>query len=605
MDVISVERQIDCASDVCSVWGALSDTERMNRAVGNQPLSLSPLRGRSAARYLARTRLGGFQIEYEERPYEWVYLKEFKILRRLRQGPVSSFEAIFRLAPLPDGGTRVTVECRLTPRVAFLRPLMKLSATQVMRRMEQEIRRMDADLAAGRIFTPDAPIRVDADALARAVESLEKQERSSLVARLARLIREGGDLDVSRLRPYALADSWGVDRRAMLETCLRAVKAGLLELRWDIVCPSCRTVSNTIPSLSALTEHGACQLCDIQFGLELDRAVEATFAPARAIRQVDEGPYCIGGPARMPHIVAQAILPSEGTAALVTPEEAGAYRVFVRGGFSAPVRVGEGAPATLRIEPGSKSDRPLSELAVAPGGSIEVVNRGADERHAKLERIEWLNQAATAREVTALAEFRRDFSSDVLRPGTTLKISRMGIFFSDLSDSTQLYATAGDAVAFKLVQDHFDVLVPIIERRGGAVVKTIGDAVMAVFSDELAGLAASREILAEFQKFRAATPERQRTNLKLGFFSGPCFVLTANKVLDYFGQTVNIAARLQGQARGGELIIEERFADEAIRAGALPASEVIERSTPVLKGVEQSIRVARISVRAKAEIDAA
>ena len=162
-----------------------------------------------------------------------------------------------------------------------------------------------------------------------------------------------------------------------------------------------------------------------------------------------------------------------------------------------------------------------------------------------------------------------------------------------------------DAVAFKLVQDHFDVLVPIIERRGGAVVKTIGDAVMAVFSDELAGLAASREILAEFQKFRAATRERQRTNLKLGFYSGPCFVLTANKVLDYFGQTVNIAARLQGQARGGELIIEERFADEAIRAGALTASEVIERSTPVLKGVEQSIRVARITVGANVEIDAA
>ena len=43
-------------------------------------------------------------------------------------------------------------------------------------------------------------------------------------------------------------------------------------------------------------------------------------------------------------------------------------------------------------------------------------------------------------------------------------------------------------------------------------------------------------------------------------------MVTANGVLDYFGQTVNIAARLQGEAHSGELVVEESLADRAHRA---------------------------------------
>jgi class 3 adenylate cyclase len=201
-----------------------------------------------------------------------------------------------------------------------------------------------------------------------------------------------------------------------------------------------------------------------------------------------------------------------------------------------------------------------------------------------------------------MAEFRREFSSEVLKPGVQLKVSRMGLFFSDLSDSTKLYAEAGDASAFRLVQDHFELLVPIIERHGGAVVKTIGDAIMAAFTDDRQGLAACREMLIAFERFRQEQELRSRTHLKLGYFSGPCFVLTANGVLDYFGQTVNVAARLQGQAHSGELVLEAGFADEALRTGALSAGEVVERYEATLKGVERPIELVRIVARAAAPV---
>lgn len=591
MQSLTVERTVVCRSDVCSIWNAITDTERLNRAIGNNRIEFKPLSDGSAARYLARTRLGGFDVEYEERPFEWEYLKRFRILRKMRNGPVASLDLACEFESLTDGASRVGVKIALTPRMVLLAPVVKLSATQVANRLEKEIRRLDADIAAGNLVATRSRSPVDVAALERATAALRRVDQSAAVDQLTELLRSGDDVEVSRLRPYALADRWSLPRRDVLTTCLRAVKAGLLELRWDIVCPSCRTVSNSIPSLSALQEHGSCQLCDIQFGLELDQVMEATFAPAKAVRRVDEGPYCSGGPARTPHVFAQAILPPNSSQHLGTPLEPGLYRVFMRGGAFAPLEISAGAPSRLEVNVEAATG---ARLAIAPGGTLVVRNESSDERHAKLERLEWNAKAASAREVTALPDFRRDFASDVLRPGSQIKVSRMGLFFSDLSDSTKLYADTGDAIAFRLVQEHFDLLVPVIEKHGGAVVKTIGDAIMAVFSDDWCGLAASLEMLRVFEHFRATNAEARRTHVKLGFYSGPCFVLTANKVLDYFGQTVNVAARLQAQARSGEVVIEESFADEAIARGALNPEAVIERYGATLKGVEHPIRVARV-----------
>jgi class 3 adenylate cyclase len=196
--------------------------------------------------------------------------------------------------------------------------------------------------------------------------------------------------------------------------------------------------------------------------------------------------------------------------------------------------------------------------------------------------------------VTSLPAFRRDFSSDVLRPGASLKVSRVALFFSDLTGSTQLYSSVGDAAAFRLVQEHFDVVIAEIERHRGALVKTIGDAVMAVFASELDGVAASAAILRAFEDFRAGHPHRQQTHIKLGLYAGPCYVVTANGLLDYFGQTVNIAARLQAQAGSGELVITRDLAALAEAEGVLPAAWIGERQETRLKGVDTPLDIVHV-----------
>ncbi len=600
MSNVVTEVRVACASDVCSLWNVMTDTERMNRAVGMAPVQFTPLKNDpSAARYLARTKLGGFNLQYEERPYEWVYLKYFRVYRRMRNGPVRGLEIDYSFAPAPDGKTEVHVRITLEPRLGILAPFVRLNSALNLRRFEREIKRVDGELVKSGVNgcldgLQGRKSELDRDALARAEKELLKITTERAAAeRLLAHVREGGDFDLSRIRPFALADRWSEPRRAILVACLEGVQAGLLDLRWDIVCPSCRTASSSLPSLSAIEGHGTCQLCDIQFGLDVDEAVEATFIPAARIRPVDEGPYCIGGPARTPHVLMQSVLPAGGSVTLSAPTEPGAYRLFVRGGKSLRLDLEATGENKLQLSDGDGEWPARAKLAV--GGAIEIAHAGAGDTHVKLERMMWTHQSATARELTALPIFRRAFSADVLRPNVTLKVSRVALLFSDLTGSTRLYSRAGDAAAFRLVHDHFDVLVSLIEKHGGTLVKTIGDAVMAAFADELDGIAASQAILDAFAAFRASDELRQQTDIKLGVFAGPCYVVTANGILDYFGQTVNIAARLQAQAKSGQLVVEQKLAEEAIARGLIKSAQVVEKYDAKLKGVDGPIGVARVA----------
>ena len=113
-------------------------------------------------------------------------------------------------------------------------------------------------------------------------------------------------------------------------------------------------------------------------------------------------------------------------------------------------------------------------------------------------------------------------------------------------------------------------------------------------SDDLHGLVASVAILDAFKGFRTEHEHRQMTDIKLGVYGGPCYVVTANGILDYFGQSANVAARLQGEAKSGELVVVEELAERAIAAKKLDPRLVVERYDAKLKGVDHPIRVARI-----------
>ncbi len=130
-----------------------------------------------------------------------------------------------------------------------------------------------------------------------------------------------------------------------------------------------------------------------------------------------------------------------------------------------------------------------------------------------------------------------------MRPGEEAGVGQVALLFTDLQGSTALYERVGDAQAYNMVREHFALLAAIVRDHDGAVVKTIGDAVMASFgdpADAVRGGARHAGRLSADTEFI----------LKVGVHAGPSVVVTLNDRLDYFGLTVNMATRLQGQSRG-------------------------------------------------------
>ena len=165
--------------------------------------------------------------------------------------------------------------------------------------------------------------------------------------------------------------------------------------------------------------------------------------------------------------------------------------------------------------------------------------------------------------------------------------------FTDLQRSTQFYERVGDARAYRLVREHFAFVGAAVRRCHGAVVKTIGDAVMAVFAEPAAALAAALEIQRDFAAF---SPEERDAGLliKMGLHLGPCIAVTLNERLDYFGSVFNMAARLQGESRGGEIVVSRDMAADPEVAKILGSVSLAEERAD-LKGFDHAVTFWRVA----------
>jgi class 3 adenylate cyclase len=166
----------------------------------------------------------------------------------------------------------------------------------------------------------------------------------------------------------------------------------------------------------------------------------------------------------------------------------------------------------------------------------------------------------TAKRLLTNQTFRDIYRTDTIAIGQRLKILSLTFLFSDLKGSTELYARVGDLVAFDLVGEHFRLLQEIIGSEKGAVVKTIGDAVMATFETPDRAIAAAIR-MREATSDLGAQRQHQRLHLKIGIHEGSCLAVTLNDQQDYFGQTVNIASRVQGLATSRAIVVTEQVVE--------------------------------------------
>jgi class 3 adenylate cyclase len=451
-----------------------------------------------------------------------------------------------------------------------------------------------------------------------------------VVSRLETLIRTGDDAALFRVNPLTFASQWDLDQSEAIDLFLHATAAGLFEMDWLLICPRCACAVESFARLRAVLRRFRCPECHNEYEAAMDDFIAIYFSVSPQIcairyhrpetlepfdyvfvfKGVREGRMPDGQPfvdAIRKVLRGVGFLEPGATATFAFEAAEGT----LSGGSSDTdagfvLQVGSeptAEPQRLRftyLDTGYEPDK----ATLAPGpvvieventtssrGVLAILQAAPDEHGGFLRFDPYL----TGKHLLTSQTFRSLFRSEVVGGAQGLAIRDIALLFTDIRGSTALYQRIGDLNAFQLVQQHFDLLRETTVRHGGAIVKTIGDAVMAAYPDAALAVGAALEMRGAIERFNEGQPERP-VLLKIGIHHGAAIAVTLNDELDYFGQTVNIASRVQEMADASEIWVTEdiwRYPGVQKLLEPYPA----EQRTAEFRGIGQPMTVVRVGPR--------
>lgn len=539
----------DVAGTPEALWPHIADSSRMNRALGTSEMHFTELDGQR----FGTSQNGGVRHEWVEPPWSWVANHWLTCLRIYDRGFMRVMFAVQRLERIATG-TRVYIYFGAVPRGAFGELALRMGFAG----LERAYRRVIPALADARERARPEVLRLSPPALPAEAEERLRAQREALVGEglpvgcvdaLVAWVRTGDDPDLHRIQIRERARVWDLPEDDLLRTALHATRTGLLTLSWDTVCPHCRGVRDENAALSMLTASSRCDACDIDFATDTPESVEVTFRVHPSVREVPEQLYCSAEPSKKDHIRVQYTLPSGGTFTLAPRLEPGRYTVRRGRDAGYYLDVSEVGASEVALGPSA----PGSVVGASTDATLTLVNDGPDETTFRIERSTWSDHALRAGHLLSFQDFRDLFSEDYIGADVRLGVGEQTLLFTDVVGSTAFYALRGDPAAFVEIKRHFDELFAIVGAHRGAVVKTIGDAVMASFVNPVDAVRAAHAIHRTLHPGRTDTPIRVRISIN----TGPCIAVRLNANADFFGGTVNIAAKLQALAERYQVAMSE------------------------------------------------
>jgi class 3 adenylate cyclase len=596
--VYRFRRETHFAKPPAAIWPFVSDSARLWELSGFAPFQFEErVDNEGRVRRFVRGRVGLFPARWEEDFGEWQENHRLFQVRNYQNGPMRRWEWACEL--IAEGkGCRLILTGMAEPAgllgfVGKHAGIFDAEFGKAAAGIERIIRESDGSaLVPGwsveDLVDPAAHQRLDA----LGAELAGDAASHGLGPNLIDYLRHAPIVDLRSIRPLALATLWSAPSDHAVELFLAAARKGVVAMGWELLCPRCRGAKSRVSRLQDLAKGAHCSSCNIDYERNFSRNVELTFHPEPWIRPLPDGEMCMLGQGSARHIKFQGEVAAQSSRTFDLSLAPGPYRFRT-------------------VEAGAETDRDIDADGIIPtlvarGADILLEEaRGRDELAIRnesdkplvfvVEDRNWAKDALTGERVIAMPAFRRLSPEQLLRPGDNAEIGWIAIMFTDMKGSTELYDALGDAPAYNLVRDHFSFLSDRVQRNHGFVVKTVGDAVMAAFSRPDHAVRAALAIQDDVASFNSARGEGTTPIvLKLGLHAGPCIAVTTGDVLDYFGATVNIAARLEHQCRGGEVIVSEVLAGDAETAAALVGRTQIEE-TAMVRGVSAPVRFVRIT----------
>lgn len=450
---------------------------------------------------------------------------------------------------------------------------------------------------------------------------------AALIKEIGAILRGLDDWSLFRINPLRFASQYQMDPAAVTDFFVHGAKVGLLDFSYNMVCPGCGGIEYSHATLDQIEpDMFHCTTCNYDVASNLDDQVKVTFSLNPAVGEVTIDPYT--GPQDYYRYFFNAETEVSPTMlqrqqqdyrgfVVMEPDEDGKitfqaepprafYRLWCLEVHSVLyIRVSDqksALPQIVDIELVPRGFSPTEVELAAGEVTLHVHNRtkgkcGMNLSFTDFEQIVRILQEApntwhpylTGKMLLNNQSFRDLFRIQSLTPDLHLNVRSLTVLFTDLKNSTKMYGQAGDAVAYSLVKKHFDLLIQVVRHHSGSIVKTMGDAIMATFSSPQDGVQAALEMIQEVEPMLALfQKDGYETGLKIGLNEGPALAVNADDRLDYFGQNINVAARVQGLADAGEIWLTEAvFGSYGVEAILRQHGYQLHKQSALLRGVNR------------------
>lgn len=562
----------DLQSHAGELWPLVSNTERLNRAAGLHSVVYRTERDpQLGLRKFGSFRLAGILIEWEEHPFEWVEGVRMGVLREFATGPFVWFLSIVELQPKPEGGTRLIHTVRIQPRHKIGRVLASVEAGwKGERALDRIYRRIDESLthqSKNPFFDPFEKPEKNLTSLQKRIEQRQQamlRRGSTLNATnaLVEYIATAAPQSLAQIRPIELAALLNVDATEFIDACLIAASCGLLVLRWDILCPTCRAPASSATLLNEVDNHTACEACDFEFQSNRANALELVFQAHLEIREIDNKSYCIGGPEHSPHVVSQIRLEPGEKLELQVSLKVGDYLVRSRGlPTTQPLRIrSKSAPTQLDVQLSLLGT--LSHTPALRAGCVTLclTNDTPVLQVVRLERSIDRTNVLTAAMVSTLPRFRELFPEQVFKRDVPVATEDLTLLATTVINRRELCETLGETDAYLLIQQLLSVIEKSVVAQGGAVIKTVDERLLASFQRSENAVRCAFALADQLTEL----PELAALKLSSAIHQGRTLLATQNGRLDYFGTAPRLVQSLAEHRSQSIKLTDTIFSDPSI-----------------------------------------
>ena len=437
------------------MWPLVSDTDRFNEAIGLPAPKFTYDHSGPERKIFADANFNGMKVHWREHPFQWIHEREMSVLREFDSGPFEWVTSTVELHPLAGGRTRLIHRFQVKPRGWFgklMTPfqfafMTKRSLKKVYAKLETIANDTSCGYACDVAFSK--PVQLTAaqkQALGERLESLSKSiSNQHLVTEFGKLIRSVADPIAARLRPIPLSQKLDCSLEQSLETCMRAVEAGLLDMSWDVICPVCRIAASNTSSLERVQEHGHCDVCNLDFEVNFAKSVEVIFSVHPEIRPIELKTYCIGGPYHAPHVLAQNRLLPDQFVDIGVDLAAGNYQICGPQLANLPeVRVHDDAVANrAELSIGSSTETSLPDLQSGVS-CVHIENRSESEILARFELASDRDEAVTAATIGQHSLFQQLFPGQINDAAALVDVSNVYLLAVKHLDAEGLIEKVGE-----------------------------------------------------------------------------------------------------------------------------------------------------------------